>query len=186
MDDGFFWENQERVFVDAGDLADYIHDYCPDIIRKDWPLAVAPAKLEYLKLDCEDRAQHITEWLVEDHLNRLNSDGWHTNCSGESVIEGWLEEYYDCCDWFDGPSSSAEVAISEAESIMQDAINWWMFWNAGLIKALSKYLWWKPWQWCVGITVIEQAIEKAETALRGIDVYLVASNDTVKVDYPYS
>ena len=186
MDDGFFWEDEEQVFTDEGALADYIYDYCPDITREDWPLIVSPAKPQHLKLDYKDRAQNIAEWLVEDYLSRLDTSGWHTNCSGESVVEGWLEEYYDCCDWFDGPSESAQFAITQSKTIIQEAINWWMFWNEGLIKMLSRYLWWKPWRWCVGITIVEQAIEKSETVLRGIDVYLVASNDTVKVDYPYS
>jgi len=186
MNDGFFWEDQKQLFSDEGELADYISDNCPEISRQDWPLTVSPAIPVYLKLNYKKQARHITEWLVEDYLNRLDSDSWHVNCSGQYIVESWLENYYTGCDWYDGPSKEAAVAIAQADKIMQEAISWWKLWNDGLLRSLSKYRWWNPLRWWIGITVIEQAVEKAEAALRGIDIYLAESSTTTKVDYPYS
>lgn len=155
---------------------------------KYWPITVHPTKPEYLKVNHRTEAAHIAERLVEDYLytHAKRKSRFHNFCTGEQILEWWLEDYYcDCDDWYDGPSDEAIKHIKVSEKIIQNAINWWLFWNAGLVRMFANCRRWRPERWCIGITVIEQAIEKAEAELRGIDVYVAPDYSKSEVwEYP--
>lgn len=178
----YFYDDYEDPVYDAVELHERLEHEGDDCFLY-WPQTVYPEKEVPLRLNAKDQAERIVERLIEDYFARQNkpSRWFHSYCTGEQVLEWWLEEYYDCCDWYDGPSEKACECIYRAEQIMQDAINWWLFWNAGFIRMLANWLAWEPTRWCIGITVIEQAVEKAELELRGIDLYVVADkkNPTV-------
>ena len=145
----YFYEEIEQPFYDSVELQEYLLDYGDDSPIR-WPLKVYPEKVQYLKLSGQKEASHIAEWLREDHFAAVENDQHHNYCTGQSIVEHWLESYYDGCDWFDGPSKDAMPHIQKAEQIMQDEIDWWLFWNGGLIRMLANCKWWSPGRWCVG------------------------------------
>lgn len=189
IDQGFFYKDIEHVFQEPMELLENQENAGFDMRHPGyWPLLVQPAVSRPLRLNFLDQAEYIADWILEDWLNRLDYSGWHMNCSGQSIIEGWLEDYYDCCDWYDGPSEKAYQAIVRAEKIMQGAIDWWMFWNQGLIRMglfSGRYSFLNVKRHSVGLTVIEQAVEKAEIVLRDIDQYLVPDyKNQYEIEYP--
>lgn len=168
----YFHDDYEAPVYDAVELHERLEHDADDCFLY-WPQTVYPEKEEPLRLDAKDQAENIVQRLLEDHLAKQGKDYWHNYCTAESVLEGWLEEYYDNCDWYDGPSDQARKCIYRAEQIIQGAIDWWLFWNAGFIRMFANWLQWSPAKWCIGITVIEQAVEKAELELQGIDLYVM-------------
>jgi hypothetical protein len=179
MELGFSFQDDETVYNDVVEVLENGKDWeLSDFPIKVWPLVECPLEIR------SDESDHLACWLFDDEGFRPAPTFMHRYATGENVIARLLEDYYDNCDWYDGPSPAEVIAITKAEQHVQAAIDWWIFWNASIIRHFHCCDWWKP-QWNIGQTVLARGLELAQMELqvlaRGV---LTLAKEPVMLDCP--
>ncbi|MEM9452017.1 MAG: hypothetical protein AAGA75_26300 [Cyanobacteria bacterium P01_E01_bin.6] len=108
-------------------------------------------------ISTEDLCVRIFEEYLEERFGRFPITAEYF---ANEVAEGFLQSTYEMCDIDEWPEE-----IDGMDRLVS-LIDWFLFWNIPIYRLLGDFGWFNPSQHCIGVEVLQGALETFERVNR--------------------
>ncbi|MEM9451143.1 MAG: hypothetical protein AAGA75_21755 [Cyanobacteria bacterium P01_E01_bin.6] len=152
--DAFGYSLEEFIFA--------LHEE-QELEADDYPVEVHYAKKRHGHVIC---AEDLCRRFFEDFwLDKEKKRFWAPSAeyfSDYVVAEDFIENTYEFSDVDPWPNTDELHGLKR----LTDLIDWFLFWNWPIYRLLGDFEWFKPEQHCIGVEVLQGALETFERVNR--------------------